>query len=97
MGTHTQYWRVLLWAHIRSIGVFYYGHTYAILVCFIMGTHTQHWCVLLRAHIRNFGVFYYLVLSFITISFICRELQLCVNKTVPELESLAPHLLVLPL
>lgn len=50
----------------------------------------------LWAHIRNIGLFCYLVLSFIMGSFRPRELQLCINKIVPQLESLAPHVLVLP-
>jgi hypothetical protein len=50
----------------------------------------------LWVHIRNIGLFCYVVLSSIMVSFRPRELQLCVNKIVPQLESLASHLIVLP-
>jgi len=50
----------------------------------------------LRAYIHNIGMFYYLVLSLITFSFTPRELQICLNEILPELESLVAHVLVLP-
>jgi hypothetical protein len=46
--------------------------------------------------IHYIGTFYYLVLSLITVNFRPRELQICLNEIVPELESLARRVLVLP-